>query len=382
MFQDLTEQKFGRLIVIEQAVPVDSLNLISKRVFTKDLIPTIDALLNTGMRYADVAKDLEVSQAGLRTFVKKNNIKPIVKPRHKNKKDYPIIECKNTNCDVKFQTTSKRPHQVFCSRKCSLTNITVVAEEKVCINSACLKTFVDKYHSDKKYCSIQCSTSCENRNKKISETLKAGDQAATMLGRKLSEETKAKMSASHKGKEVSDTHKANLSKALTGRILSEEHRGKISKNKKGKKYDKPFASKGRKLSAEHKQKIKEGLLRNPNLGKLNKGRKISDETRRKLSEAHKGEKCHFWKHGKSKELKKRYHDVEYNIWRRHVFERDNYTCKICNLRGSYLNAHHIKLFSKFPDDRYVVSNGVTLCQSCHNELHKRNRGKDIIEVLV
>lgn len=57
--------------------------------------------------------------------------------------------------------------------------------------------------------------------------------------------------------------------------------------------------------------------------------------------------------------------VEYIKWRKEVFERDNYTCQECGVRGGRLEADHIKPFSKFPELRFMTSNGRTLCVPCH-----------------
>ena len=57
--------------------------------------------------------------------------------------------------------------------------------------------------------------------------------------------------------------------------------------------------------------------------------------------------------------------VEAREWRQKVFERDNYTCQQCQKRGGRLNAHHIKPFSIFPELRFDVNNGQTLCVGCH-----------------
>jgi 5-methylcytosine-specific restriction endonuclease McrA len=59
------------------------------------------------------------------------------------------------------------------------------------------------------------------------------------------------------------------------------------------------------------------------------------------------------------------HSAEYKLWRKEVFERDDYTCQICGLRGGVLHADHIKPFAIFPELRLEVSNGRTLCKPCH-----------------
>ena len=57
---------------------------------------------------------------------------------------------------------------------------------------------------------------------------------------------------------------------------------------------------------------------------------------------------------------------EYGVWRRSVFKRDKYKCTNCgDDTGGNLEADHIKPFAFFPDLRFVVSNGRTLCKPCH-----------------
>ena len=64
---------------------------------------------------------------------------------------------------------------------------------------------------------------------------------------------------------------------------------------------------------------------------------------------------------------------DYKLWRLAVYERDDFTCQECGSRGVRLNAHHIKSWRKHPDLRFAISNGITLCESCHKKKHKKGR---------
>ena len=58
------------------------------------------------------------------------------------------------------------------------------------------------------------------------------------------------------------------------------------------------------------------------------------------------------------------------IWSQNVFQRDNYTCQICgDNKGRNLNAHHLNGWNAFPEQRFDLDNGVTLCTGCHKEFH-------------
>jgi len=92
------------------------------------------------------------------------------------------------------------------------------------------------------------------------------------------------------------------------------------------------------------------------------------------------------------------------VWRQAVFERDMYTCQKCgDSRGGNLNAHHVKRLRVLVDEGMAqmpgditdiedkvnwlinhppitdISNGVTLCESCHQQIHK-GRVRDVVPV--
>lgn len=75
----------------------------------------------------------------------------------------------------------------------------------------------------------------------------------------------------------------------------------------------------------------------------------------------------FWQGGKTAQRDRIRNSVEYKIWRTSVFQRDDYTCRKCKIRGGYLQADHIKPFAHYPDLRFSLSNGRTLCIDCHRK---------------
>lgn len=80
-----------------------------------------------------------------------------------------------------------------------------------------------------------------------------------------------------------------------------------------------------------------------------------------------GEKSHFWKGGKTKEAKLIRTSAKYNQWRLSVFQRDGFICQGCKVKGGYLNADHILAFADYPDKRFDLENGRTLCIECHKK---------------
>ena len=79
-----------------------------------------------------------------------------------------------------------------------------------------------------------------------------------------------------------------------------------------------------------------------------------------------GENHWNWKGGISSEREVIKSSIEYHKWRKSVFTRDGYTCQCCGKKNTYLEAHHIKNFSDFPELRFDIDNGITLCSDCHS----------------
>jgi hypothetical protein len=162
-------------------------------------------------------------------------------------------------------------------------------------------------------------------------------------------------------------------------IYSEEHKRKIGLAQLGEKNHRY----GKKASEEYRQKLRlaranrvfteETKLK---ISLSNKGHIVTEETRKKIAKANKGkisgEKHPCWKGGITPKNKKIRHSPEFEEWRKKVFERDNWTCRDCGKRGNgELHAHHIKSFAKYPELRFEVDNGLTLCEDCHRETFKK-----------
>lgn len=111
------------------------------------------------------------------------------------------------------------------------------------------------------------------------------------------------------------------------------------------------------VSEETKRKVSESLKKHV----------VSEETRHKLSESLKGQNSPNWKGGITKGRPRNH---EYKEWRKVVYTRDLYTCQICgDNRGGNLVAHHIESYNNNPELRTALGNGITLCETCHDNFH-------------
>jgi len=149
-------------------------------------------------------------------------------------------------------------------------------------------------------------------------------------------------------------------------IHSKEWKKKLSQLKKGHPYwGNGSSMRGKHHTEESKRKISQAL----------KGKHLSEEHKRKISRGNKGRKG-YWKdktgensaHWKGDKCKKRQqrNDSAYIQWVRMVRVRDNNTCQLKDKNCSGYNiVHHIKNWSIYPELKYNINNGITLCQFHH-----------------
>lgn len=170
--------------------------------------------------------------------------------------------------------------------------------------------------------------------------------------------------------------------------FSEEHKKKLSIIAKKTKR-KPPSRKGAKLSSEHKKAIsiankgrstwakgltKENDIRIRKKSDAAKGRIVKRAVRRKISRTIlrlvQKNRWHSYKGGKTKVFAKIRQSIKMRLWREAIFNRDGWACVWCKAKNGMgksitLNADHIKPFAYYPELRFDVNNGRTLCKECH-----------------
>ena len=131
------------------------------------------------------------------------------------------------------------------------------------------------------------------------------------LGQKHTEETKEKIRLSNTGKKMTEEQKKKMSIARTGI---------------------PAFNKG---------------MKRPEFSGENHPRWVKDRTKLKTS-------------------RDKMYDTQYKYWMLDVKNRDGWKCKISNNDCSgRLEAHHILGWKEYPELRYQLNNGITLCLAHH-----------------
>lgn len=208
-----------------------------------------------------------------------------------------------------------------------------------------------------------------------------------------------------KGRKLSEEHKRKISESEKGRIFSPEARAKLRENN-----SRYWLGKTRPSSAVESQraKMKGKMPKNLSLINANKngsgnpmfGKIVSEETRKKLSEANRmnwatnetrkekarlqfsGENNPRWVGGMdywSKDETER-RTIASEGWAKKVKKRDNFKCQLANENCyGYMVAHHILPWRDYPEERYNIKNGITLCQYHHPV--KWSKEKEMVPIL-
>lgn len=152
-------------------------------------------------------------------------------------------------------------------------------------------------------------------------------------------------------------------------IKTQEHKDKIRATLKEKGIKPPFFPKGVNHPLHGKKKIFKNLEETKRRMSLSAmGKTVSAETRKKMSEQRKGEKHWHWKKDRSLIVtsEKKHLDGRYKNWMSSVKKRDCWKCKINNSDcEGRLESHHILDWKNYPELRYDINNGITLCHAHH-----------------
>jgi hypothetical protein len=284
-------------------------------------------------------------------------------------------------CDKKIEkTTIKINEDRFCSDKCvsswSKNNINVDLYEgnlkkKICIY--CNKKYLSIY-SYKRCCSTQCRLecqrskiikSCKNCNKEIVKKYRCDGMSFCSY-----DCGQIWISNNIDAENYSGKMNKHICSGCDKYFLSYYKNKNICYNCKGK------VKRGKMIKRSCTHCLKEYEVTNGRYrSKIKEGHKNNFCSRECVLKYHTGHRSPLWIEDRSKikDPKKNIRrSKEMKEFNKVVYERDQYTCAICEKTGGKLNAHHIKMFSKYPELIFDTSNGITLCEKCHRSI----RGKE------
>ncbi len=99
-----------------------------------------------------------------------------------------------------------------------------------------------------------------------------------------------------------------------------------------------------------------------------KGRRLSFESRKKMSMAKLGLSADSqWDGFITPENMRQRMRFKHTV-QKIVFERDDYTCQLCDQRGGKLQVDHIQSWKDYVDLRFDIDNCRTLCMACHYQI--------------
>ena len=234
-------------------------------------------------------------------------------------------------CEICGKEFSRRPsyRARFCSRACKGASQKGLAERKC---ERCSKQFVIKPSAVERGGGKFCSPECYH----VSRTLPDEHRTCLNCLKDFVKRIRPSLAERGEGKYCSTACKA------------EHSSGKPN---------------GRKTSVQRGcERCGKEFLVQPSVASKGHGRFCSNEC---WGLSVRGENSPNWNGGNSKERSLLKGRNEYRSWRTAVYERDNFTCQRCGKTGGSLEADHILSWSVFPDFRYELWNGKTLCKPCH-----------------
>ena len=154
-------------------------------------------------------------------------------------------------------------------------------------------------------------------------------------------------------------YSGNISKSMKGK--AKVNSGSFKKGRKSVAWNKGM--KGIKTNKKGGKPWNDGLTKkDPRVKRY--GENCSKTKKGKPNPKMMGEKNPMWKGGITEINKRIKNSLEYKLWRRAVFKRDNYACIWCGSKNK-IQADHIKPFADYPELRFAIDNGRALCRSCH-----------------
>lgn len=299
----------------------------------------------------------------------------------KSRKKTIKIVCKHCNREFEVSRQRYKNGQKYCSFECHINDVKNKIKH-ICIK--CGKEFeANNYRKNVKYCSREC-----RRSKIVLFCKKCGKQFEVFPSEKNRKycskkcyENKIKVNCITCGKEFeahysrknvkycsTDCHNKNQSyNQIIKKCIKCGKEFKISKAKENYKH---CSNKCRKNHIEIKCLMcgKQFEILKSLFDKKN--RKYCSKKCCNLMQV--GENHPGWK-GDNKNPK---NTIKENTllkrWEKAVKHRDNYRCKICNVKGNSkfpIAAHHLYGYHCKPKLRFIVKNGITMCEEHHREFH-------------